>query len=156
MAAFIPNRRDPAVTERAFAAVAKDKAREAGMGFDGTWVAHPDLVAVAQAEFDAVLHDRPNWVADDRHWSLGAAELLDTDCDGQVTLEVVRLQNRPVGIRYLISWLNGVSCSNRRPRMEDVATPRSPSQIWQWVHHAVRTEDGVLVARPSSADWPKP
>jgi malate synthase len=146
MAAFIPNRRDPAVTERAFAAVAKDKAREAGMGFDGTWVAHPDLVAVAQGEFDAVLQGRPNQI--DRPPAgpgVNAADLLDTEFSGRVTLEGVAT-NVSVGIRYLTSWLNGVGAAAIDDLMEDVATAEiSRSQIWQWVHHAVRTEDGVLV-----------
>jgi malate synthase len=146
MAAFIPNRRDPAVTKRAFAAVAEDKAREAGMGFDGTWVAHPDLVGVAQAEFDVVLQDRPNQV--DRPLTganVSAAELLDTDFGGRVTVEGVAT-NVSVGIRYLTSWLNGVGAAAIDDLMEDVATAEiSRSQIWQWVHHAVRTEDGVLV-----------
>src|SRR3546814_15165947 len=85
MSAFIPNRRDPEVTERAFEKVAADKKREAGDGFDGTWVAHPDLIPVARAEFDAVLGDRPNQVDSQRDdVEVTPSQLLDVDIGMQV------------------------------------------------------------------------
>src|SRR5690606_15338667 len=108
MAALVPSRRDPAATERAIAAVAADKRREAGDGFDGTWVAHPDVVATAQAEFDAVLGARPNQVDRRRDdVDVGAAELLDIAATpGEITEAGLRA-NVNVGIQYLSSWLRG-------------------------------------------------
>jgi malate synthase len=143
MAAFVPNRRDPEVTRAAFSAVAADKAREAGMGFDGTWVAHPDLVPVAMAEFDKVLGDRPNQI--DRPFGDGtvsADDLLDLDFPGEVTPDGVAA-NVSVGIRYLAAWLGGTGAVALDNLMEDVATAEiSRSQIWQWVHHGVTTSEG--------------
>jgi malate synthase len=146
MAAFIPNRRDPEVTERAIRAVAEDKGREARMGFDGTWVAHPDLVPVASEVFESVLGGRPNQID---HRSPGGRTmptgLLDVSIPGGVTLQGVEA-NVSVGIRYLRSWLGGVGAVAIDNLMEDVATAEiSRSQIWQWVHHGVTTAEGVLV-----------
>ncbi len=146
MAAFIPNRRDPEVTEAAFAAVSADKAREAGAGCDGTWVAHPDLVSVAMDEFNAVLGDRPNQV-DLRRDDVDVSNegLLDLDFPGEVTMTGVRT-NVSVGIQYLASWLSGVGAAGINNLMEDVATAEiSRSQIWQWVHHGVTTDEGSQV-----------
>ncbi|HET9258543.1 MAG TPA: malate synthase A [Acidimicrobiia bacterium] len=146
MAAFIPNRRDADVTERAIAAVTTDKKREAEAGCDGTWVAHPDLVPVAMAEFDAVLGERPNQVDRQRpEVSVTAADLLDLDFPGEVTLDGVR-SNVEVGIRYLAAWLSGTGAAAIDNLMEDVATAEiSRSQIWQWVRHRVVTDDGTPV-----------
>ncbi len=146
MAAFIPNRRDPEVTERAIAAVAADKAREAGAGCDGTWVAHPDLVPVAQAEFDKVLGDKPNQVDRQRDdVEVTAEDLLDLDFPGTITLDGVST-NISVGIQYLASWLAGTGAVAINNLMEDVATAEiSRSQIWQWVRHGVSTEDGTAI-----------
>ena len=146
MAAFIPNRRDSEVTDRAIAAVRADKAREAGAGFDGTWVAHPDLVPVAMDEFDRVLGDRSHQIDRD---SVGpeitAAQLLDVDCPGEITDAGVRA-NVSVGIRYLASWLAGTGAAAIDNMMEDVATAEiSRSQIWQWCRHRVRTAEGAIV-----------
>ncbi len=146
MAAFIPNRRDPVVTEQAIARVAADKKREAETGCDGTWVAHPDLVAVALEQFDAVLGDRPNQLdrlRDDV--AVTADDLLDLDFPGTVTGDGVRT-NVSVGIRYLASWLAGNGAAAIDNLMEDVATAEiSRSQIWQWVHHGVSTAEGTPV-----------
>jgi malate synthase len=146
MAAFIPNRRDAAVTEKAIAAVTADKAREAGSGCDGTWVAHPDLVPVAMKEFDAVLGDRPNQV--DRRRDdvvVDADDLLDFDFPGSVTTTGLET-NVSVGIRYLASWLSGTGAAAIDNLMEDVATAEiSRSQVWQWVRRGVETEDGAAV-----------
>ena len=149
MAAFIPNRRDPAVTDAALTKVAADKTREAGQGFDGTWVAHPDLVSVAQACFDEVLGDHPNQQARLREdVSVGAEELLDfTITDGQITEAGVRTNLR-AGIYYLASWLAGTGAAAIDNLMEDVATAEiSRCQIWQWVHGGARLEDGRSVDR---------
>jgi malate synthase len=147
MAAFIPNRRVPEVTERALARVREDKRREAAQGCDGTWVAHPDLVPVAMEEFDAVLGARPNQVDRLRpEVSVGAGDLLDTRIEGgTVTLEGVRT-NVGVGVRYLASWLTGQGAAGIDNLMEDVATSEiSRSQIWQWVRHRAPLADGGTV-----------
>ena len=146
MAAFIPNRRDPEVTEAALARVREDKAREAGDGFDGTWVAHPDLVETAAAEFDAVLGERPNQIDRQRpDVEIGAEQLLAVpDTPGEISEAGIR-QNVSVGIRYLAAWLNGTGAAAIDNLMEDVATAEiSRSQIWQWVHHGRTDPEHVL------------
>jgi malate synthase len=135
MAAFIPSRRDPAVNEAALAKVTEDKVRESGDGFDGTWVAHPDLVPVATEVFDSVLGDRPNQVDRLREdVSVSAEQLLDFDVPGgEITDEGLRA-NVSVGLRYLDSWLNGVGAAAIDNLMEDVATAEiSRAQVWSWV-----------------------
>jgi malate synthase len=135
MAAFIASRRDPEVNAVALEKVADDKKREAGDGFDGTWVAHPDLVPVAIAEFDAVLGDRPNQVARKRsEVSVGSGDLLDFEVPGgRITDEGLRV-NASVGVRYLDSWLHGVGAAAIDNLMEDAATAEiSRAQIWTWV-----------------------
>jgi malate synthase len=145
MAAFIPNRGDPGVTARAMEAVRADKAREAGMGFDGTWVAHPDLVPVATAEFDAILGDRPNQLTRHPDGEVTPSDLLDTRLPDGVSLPGVEA-NVSVGIRYLASWLDGVGAAAIDDLMEDVATAEiSRSQIWQWTRARVTTDEGVVV-----------
>ena len=137
MAAFIPSRRDPEVNEVALAKVREDKEREAGDGFDGTWVAHPDLVPTALEQFDAVLEERPNQVDRQRDdVSVSEGDLLDVAATpGEVTEEGVRA-NVSVGIQYLGAWLNGTGAAAINNLMEDVATAEiSRSQIWQWVRH---------------------
>jgi malate synthase len=137
MAAFIPSRRDPEVNELALARVREDKQRESGDGFDGTWVAHPDLVPVAMAEFDAVLGERPNQVDRQREdVTTQAADLLDVAATpGEITEEGVRA-NVSVGIRYIAAWLQGVGAAAIDNLMEDAATAEiSRSQIWQWIRH---------------------
>ncbi len=139
MSAFIPNRRKPEVTEAALAKVREDKQREAGDGFDGTWVAHPDLVATAMAEFDAVLGDRPNQLDRQRpEVQVGPGRLLTVDRprDG-ITMAGLRT-NIDVGLRYLASWLSGTGAAAIHDLMEDAATAEiSRAQVWQWVHHNI-------------------
>jgi malate synthase len=148
MAAFIPNRNKPEVTEVALAKVAEDKRREAGGGFDGTWVAHPDLVPTAKAEFDAVLAEAPNQLSRQRpDVEVSAADLLSVSCpEGWVTREGLQT-NIDVGVRYIASWLSGVGAAAINDLMEDAATAEiSRAQVWQWVHHRVQlAEDGTLV-----------
>jgi malate synthase len=147
MAAFIPNRRDPKVTELALAKVTEDKRREAEQGCDGTWVAHPDLVAVARACFDSVLAGRPNQLERLRDdVSVSADQLLNIAITGgSVTEKGVRV-NISVGVRYLASWLSGVGAAAIDNLMEDAATAEiSRSQIWQWVHNGARLADGRIV-----------
>jgi malate synthase len=136
MAAFIPNRRDPEVTARALDNVGADKRREAGDGCDGTWVAHPDLVPTAMAEFDEVLGDRPNQVGRQRDdVDVPADALLDIRVpDGRITDQGLRT-NVEVGIRYIESWLRGQGAAALHNLMEDAATAEiSRSQVWQWLH----------------------
>jgi malate synthase len=147
MAAFIPSRRDPEVNEVALAKVREDKEREAGSGFDGTWVAHPDLVPVAMEEFDMVLDERPNQVERLREEvDVAAADLLDVRVpEGEITDEGVHA-NASVGLRYLESWLRGTGAAAIDNLMEDTATAEiSRSQIWQWLRHG-RIERGTVVA----------
>jgi malate synthase len=137
MAAFIPSRRDAEVNENALARVREDKRREAGDGFDGSWVAHPDLVSVAMAEFDAVLGDRPNQLDRQRDdVTTSAADLLDVAATpGEMTEAGVRA-NVSVGIRYIAAWLQGVGAAAIDNLMEDAATAEiSRSQVWQWIRH---------------------
>ena len=135
MAAFIPSRRDPEVNATALAKVTEDKQREAGSGFDGTWVAHPDLVPVAMAEFDAVLGDRPNQVVRKRaDVHVSEAQLVDFEIPGgEITDQGLRV-NVSVGVRYLDAWLQGVGAAAIDNLMEDAATAEiSRAQVWSWV-----------------------
>jgi malate synthase len=144
MAAFIPSRRDPEVNAVALAKVREDKEREAGQGFDGTWVAHPDLVPVAREAFDRALGERPNQI--DRRRDdvrVGAADLLDVAATpGEITEQGLR-NNVSVGIQYLAAWLQGTGAVAIFNLMEDAATAEiSRSQIWQWLYHGkVSAED---------------
>ncbi|MGH2428215.1 MAG: malate synthase A [Candidatus Limnocylindria bacterium] len=145
MAAFIPSRKDPEANERALARVREDKERESADGFDGTWVAHPDLVPVARETFDNVLFDRPHQkhrVHDEV--SVSAGDLIDLRVpDGSVTEAGVRA-NVSVGLSYLASWLAGNGAAAINDLMEDAATAEiSRSQLWQWRVHAVPLDDGA-------------
>jgi len=146
MSAFIPNRRDPEVTQRAIEKVSADKKREAGDGFDGTWVAHPDLIPTAQAEFDAVLGEHPNQLdrlREDVH--VTADQLLDLHIGRPITAQGVR-DNVSVAIRYLEAWLRGLGAVAIDNLMEDAATAEiSRSQVWQWIHQDRSTDDGTLI-----------
>src|SRR5688572_16369285 len=137
MAAFIPSRRDPDVNEVALAKVREDKDREVAQGFDGTWVAHPDLVPVAMEIFDRVLGERPNQVERRRDdVASTAADLLDVaSTPGEITLEGLH-NNVSVGIQYLAAWLQGSGAVAIFNLMEDAATSEiSRSQVWQWLQH---------------------
>jgi malate synthase len=145
MAAFIPSRKDPEVNEVALTKVREDKERESGNGFDGTWVAHPDLVPVAREVFDGVLGERPNQVERQRDdVSVAAGQLLDFEIPGgEVTDDGLRT-NVSVGVRYLHSWLNGVGAAAIDNLMEDAATAEiSRSQVWQWVRQGRFGRDRV-------------
>lgn len=147
MAAFIPNRRDPEVTERALAAVAADKRREAEAGCDGTWVAHPDLIPVAMAEFDRILGDRPNQIGRQRDdVAVTAQDLINPAIEGGAITEGGVRTNVSVGIRYMASWLTGTGAAAIDNLMEDAATAEiSRSQIWQWVRHGARLDTGAPI-----------
>ncbi len=147
MAAFIPSRRDPEVNERALEKVREDKVREAGDGFDGTWVAHPDLVPVAGAVFDGVLGDRPNQLDRSRDdVDVTPAQLLDVSVPGGEITEAGLRGNVAVGLQYLESWLRGVGAAGISNLMEDAATAEiSRSQVWQWIRHRSSLPDGRTV-----------
>lgn len=147
MAAFIPNRRDEEVNARAFAKVREDKQREANDGFDGSWVAHPDLVPVCREIFDVVLGGKPNQVDRQRDdVAVTAADLLDlASTPGSITREGLR-SNVEVALLYLEAWLRGNGAVGIHNLMEDAATAEiSRSQIWQWVHNESKLEDGTTV-----------
>ena len=147
MSAFIPDRRDPEVTRQALEMVSDDKRREATDGFDGTWVAHPDLVPAAQAEFDAVMGGSPHQLHRQREdVRVTAEDLLDMRVEGgQITEAGVR-QNVRVAMRYLDSWLRGQGAAAIDHLMEDAATAEiSRSQLWQWINQGVTTQEGMPV-----------
>ena len=145
MAALIPSRKDAEANERAIAAVHADKQREAEAGFDGTWVAHPDIVPVATEEFDKVLGDAPNQISRRRDdVSVSAADLLDVgSTPGEITEQGLR-DDVNVGFQYISFWLGGRGAAGINGLMEDAATAEiSRSQIWQWVRHGKFTRERV-------------
>jgi malate synthase len=147
MAAFIPSRRDPEINAVAFAKVRDDKEREARDGFDGSWVAHPDLVEVCREIFDAALAGGPNQLGKQRpDVSVTADLLLDLAATpGRVTDAGVR-GNVEVALRYLEAWLRGNGAVGIHNLMEDAATAEiSRSQIWQWIHQGTRTAEGTEI-----------
>ena len=143
MAAFVPSRRDPEVNAAAMEKVKADKDREAAGGFDGSWVAHPDLVPVARASFDAVLGERPNQKDDPgSDEAVTAADLLDVAGAGGSCTRVGLHNAVQVGVRYIEAWLRGLGAVAIFHMMEDAATAEiSRSQIWQWIHNGVVLAD---------------
>ncbi|MEU8202212.1 malate synthase A [Streptosporangium sp. NPDC049046] len=150
MAAFIPSRRDPEVNKVALEKVTADKTRESGDGFDGSWVAHPDLVPICRDVFDAVLEDRPNQLHRLREdVSVSAADLLAVSkTPGDITEAGLR-NNVDVALRYLAAWMGGLGAVAIHNLMEDAATAEiSRSQIWQWIHNGIELADtGAVVTR---------
>lgn len=147
MSALIPNRRDPAANANAFAHVKEDKELEVVTGFDGTWVAHPDLVAVAREPFRQVLGDAPH----QKHELLSGLKITDRDLlnpfipNGTITEAGLRM-NIKVGILYLESWLRGIGAVAIDKLMEDAATAEiSRAQVWQWLQNGVRTYNGQKI-----------
>ncbi len=144
MSAVIPSRTDEEANKKAFEAVREDKQREAGAGFDGTWVAHPDSVPVAMEAFDDVLGDRPNQVDKQRDDVEASVDdlLAVAQTPGEITEEGLR-SNVNVGIQYLSSWLRGNGAAGIYGLMEDAATAEiSRAQVWQWVKHGEVLDDG--------------
>ena len=143
MAAFIPSRRDEEVNKKAFAKVLEDKTREAQQGYDGTWVAHPDLVKVARDAFDKVLGDKPHQKDKLREdLRVAQADLLDTDFESSITEDGVRM-NVDVGLQYLNAWLNGNGAAAIYNLMEDAATAEiSRAQLWQWLQNDAELSGG--------------
>ena len=144
MSAVIPSRTDAEANQRALEAVSSDKRREAEAGYDGTWVAHPDSVAVALDEFDRVLGDRPNQLDHLRDdVSVTARDLLAVaQTPGEATLEGLA-SDVNVGIQYLSSWLRGNGAAGIYGLMEDAATAEiARGQVWQWIRHSVVLDTG--------------
>ncbi|MEU5218190.1 malate synthase A [Streptomyces sp. NPDC020807] len=144
MAAFIPSRKDAEVNKVAFEKVKADKDREAGDGFDGSWVAHPDLVPIAMASFDAVLGDRPNQKDRLREdVSVAPGDLIAIDSLDAKPTYAGLVSAVQVGIRYIEAWLRGLGAVAIFNLMEDAATAEiSRSQIWQWINAGVVFENG--------------
>jgi malate synthase len=149
MAALVPSRRDPDANERAIAGVREDKQREARDGFDGTWVAHPDIVAPAREEFDAVLGDRPNQIDRQREdVEVFASDLLDVQATPGSITEAGLRNDVSVGFQYISFWLGGRGAAAINNLMEDAATAEiSRSQLWQWIRHGATLDDGPTVTR---------
>jgi malate synthase len=149
MSALIPSRSDEEANQRAIDAVREDKEREAAAGFDGTWVAHPDVVDVALEAFDTVLGDRPNQIDKQRpDVDVSPQQLLDAESTpGEITEAGLR-NDVSVGFQYISFWLGGRGAAGIQNMMEDAATAEiCRSQIWQWIHHGVQLEDGRTVTR---------
>jgi malate synthase len=149
MAAFIPSRRDPEVNARAVARVREDKEREASDGFDGTWVAHPDLVAVAREVFDRALGDRPHQKERKREdVNVTGTALVDVRVEGGQVTEPGLRTNVSVALQYLEAWLRGAGAVAINNLMEDAATAEiSRTQLWQWIRHGVALQnDGTVTA----------
>ncbi|MGN4192717.1 malate synthase A [Burkholderia gladioli] len=141
MSALIPIKNDPEANDKAMGGVRSDKARDAGDGYDGGWVAHPGLVPIAMEEFVKVLGDRPNQIDKQRDdVQIEGRNLLDFQPEAPITEAGLR-NNINVGIHYLGSWLAGNGCVPIHNLMEDAATAEiSRSQVWQWI----RSPKGVL------------
>ncbi|GAA3949154.1 malate synthase A [Actinomadura viridis] len=149
MAAFIPSRRDEEVNKIALEKVRADKTRESEDGFDGSWVAHPDLVPVCREVFDGVLGDRPNQrdrLREDVRVSAG--DLLNVAATpGEITEAGLR-NNIDVALRYLATWLDGAGAVAIHNLMEDAATAEiSRSQVWQWIYNGVALKEGQKVTK---------
>jgi malate synthase len=141
MSAYIPNKRDVALNQTAMDAVKADKEREASDGHDGTWVAHPGLVALAKEQFDKYM-PQPNQISRKlQDVQVTPADLIEVP-KAEITEAGVR-QNIAVGIGYLESWLRGIGCVPLFNLMEDAATAEiSRAQLWQWIHHHAKLNDG--------------
>lgn len=147
MAAFIPNRKEPDVTERALRKVREDKEREAKDGFDGTWVAHPDLVPVAREIFEKRLNGKPNQKERLRNdVDVTANDLVNFAIEGGTITEAGVRHNLNVALQYIASWLAGRGAAAIDNLMEDAATAEiSRAQVWQWIHNHERESNGTEI-----------
>ena len=149
MAAFIPTRRDAAVNEMAIAKVREDKEREAGAGFDGTWVAHPGLVPVAIEIFNTALGERPNQKDRQRDdVNVSPEQLVDVRIDDSKITDAGLRTNVSVALQYLDNWLRGNGAAAINNLMEDAATAEiSRAQLWQWIRHGEKTGEVVTITK---------
>lgn len=150
MSAFIPNRKEPDITQKALEQVTADKRREASMGFDGTWIAHPDLLTIAQDQFDKVLKNNPNQKSVIPKNTIQTSSLLDTKIPGgRITENGIR-NNISVTLQYIDRWLAGTGAVAINNLMEDAATAEiSRSQLWQWMNTSTKTDSGQQI----TSDW---
>jgi len=144
MSAFIPSRRNEEVNRVAVDQVTKDKEQEVNAGYDGTWVAHPDLVKLAKDIFEKGLDGKPH--QKDRQFpdlKVTPEDLGNIHVDdGKVTLNGVRV-NVSIALQYLNSWFQGQGAAALYNLMEDAATAEiSRAQLWQWLHHETKLDDG--------------
>ena len=155
MSAFIPDRKSPDITEEAFTKVKNDKIREAEMGFDGSWVAHPDLVKICKDVFSEHLGEADNQISYVPDYKITDDMLQDFNIkDGSITEEGIRT-NVKVGILYIQSWLLGQGAAALFNLMEDAATAEiSRSQLWQWVHNNAVTDSGLSLIHISEPTRP--
>ncbi len=155
MSAFIPSRKDEAVNRKAYEQVKADKKREAGLGFDGTWVAHPDLIEIARAEFVQILGDLPNQKTKPVETDLPPeSALVDTTVAGGAVTEIGVRNNLNVALAYLRSWLAGVGAAAIHNLMEDAATAEiSRAQLWQWLRSERRLADGRPFTKELYSMW---
>ena len=146
MSAFIPDRKSPDITEEAFTKVKNDKIREAEMGFDGSWVAHPDLVKICKDVFSEHLGNADNQIGYVPDYEITDDMLQDFNIENSsITEEGIRT-NIKVGILYIQSWLLGQGAAALFNLMEDAATAEiSRSQLWQWVHNNALTDSGIEI-----------
>ncbi len=150
MAAQIPIKNDPVANDAAMAKVRADKEREVAEGHDGTWVAHPGLVALAKEVFDKGMPEANQIARKRQDVHVGAADLLKVPT-GEVTEAGLR-SNINVGLGYVESWLRGLGCVPLYNLMEDAATAEiSRSQVWQWIRHSAKLADGRTVDRALAA-----
>lgn len=142
MSAFVPSRKDQAINEIAFAQVKEDKLREVKEGFDGTWVAHPDLVPLAREVFEMHLNGKNHQIDKQLDTVIKESDLLNfTVPDGKITLNGLT-QNISAAMHYIQAWLKGIGAVTIHNLMEDAATAEiSRAQIWQWIHHNAKLSD---------------
>ena len=146
MAAFIPNRRDAEVTRVALEKVTEDKERESGDGFDGTWIAHPDLVPVARPVFERALGGRDHQKDRSPDATVSGKDVVDLQVPGGTVTESGVRNNISIALQYLSAWLQGSGAVAIFNLMEDAATAEiSRAQLWQWVHNGATLDDGRVV-----------
>lgn len=146
MSAFIPNRKDPEVTEKALKKVIEDKQREVDQGFDGTWVAHPDLIPIAREVFYKRLKEKANQIDFEPSLDVQSKDLLNFNMEAEgVTDEGIK-ENIYICLKYLTSWFNGIGAVSIHNLMEDLATAEiSRAQLWEWLHHKAKLKNGIVI-----------
>lgn len=148
MSAFIPNRRNPDINKQAISSVTADKEREASDGFDGTWVAHPDLVVVAKDVFDRVLTTNPHQKSKVPRHGITDGDLLNPKIENASITEEGLRNNISVSLEYIENWLSGLGAVAINNLMEDAATAEiSRAQIWQWIRNRAKLSSGAEICQ---------